>query len=224
MKKLSALLCAVLLLLCCSGCGKTLVAPSALDDSSHPITTTTTAPSISTGADTSTDFFDTLKVAYKSGKNFEILTDENNFHFHYKVWDDKKKLLDEGYTDFHSPDIYEKNGLLTLYRNYGSIFYAERYYDVANSRVSPFFSRPVAASDKLIAYFEDKGERGIALVIQDIFDSSVYYEEIQRDFSDLVLKDNGYKGKFLNNNTKLKITYPLRGKEDAPITEEISLI
>ena len=77
-------------------------------------------------------------------------------------------------------------------------------------------------SDKLVAFFILDHNLQIKLVVQDIFDRSVYYTEIRRDFSDFVIKSNQYKGEFLDNNTKLKITYPVNGKEE-PVTEEILL-
>lgn len=164
----------------------------------------------------------TINIPYKAGENYEIYTDETQMYFCYKVKDDSGDLLDEGYTNFRGLDIYQKNGLLVLYRSGSSVSYSERYYDVSAGRVSQFFSRPVAMSDKLVAFFTSDRSGQIKLIVQDIFDRSVYYTEIQRDFSDFVFKDNKYKGEFIDNNTKLRITYPV-GYNGETITEDISL-
>lgn len=168
------------------------------------------------------NFLSTVEIPYKSGENYEIYTDEVRMHYHYMVKDKYGYLLDEGYTNFRALDFYEKNGLLVLYRSGDLVSYSERYYDIPNSRISRFFWRPVAMSDKLVAYFVSQDDGQIKLIVQDIFDPSVYYTEIQRDFSDFVFKDNKYKGEFLNNNIKLKITYPVKDKEES-VTEEIRL-
>lgn len=168
------------------------------------------------------NFLSTLEIPYKSGENYEIYTDEVRMHYHYMVKDKYGYLLDEGYTNFRALDFYEKNGLLVLYRSGDLVSYSERYYDISNSRISRFFWSPVAMSDKLVAYFVSQDDGQYKLIVQDIFDPSVYYTEIQRDFSDFVFKDNKYKGEFLNNNTKLKITYPVKDKEET-VTEEILL-
>ena len=167
------------------------------------------------------NFLSTLEILYKSGKNYEIYTDEVRMHYHYMVKDKYGYLLDEGYTNFRALDFYEENGLLVLYRSGDSVSYSERYYDIPNSRISRFFWRPVAKSDKLVAYFVSQDDGQVKLIVQDIFDPSAYYTEIQRDFSDYVFKDNKYKGEFLNN-TKLKITYPVKDNEET-VTEEILL-
>ena len=96
----------------------------------------------------------------------------------------------------------------------------KRYYDVDGSRISRFFHRPVAESDRLVAYFiEENGQ--YKLIVQDIFDATVFYQEIVRNFSDAVVKLN-YTGDFIENNTKLRITYPVNNHAES-VTEEIPL-
>ena len=64
-------------------------------------------------------------------------------------------------------------------------------------------------------------ENSIILVIQNIFDEKVYYQEIKRDFSSKVL-DLYSETEFINNNTQLKISY-LINSSDEIITEVIDL-
>ncbi len=64
-------------------------------------------------------------------------------------------------------------------------------------------------------------ENSIILVIQNIFDEKVYYQEIKRDFSSKVL-DLYSETEFINNNTQLKISYPINSSDEI-ITEVIDL-
>ena len=64
-------------------------------------------------------------------------------------------------------------------------------------------------------------ENSIILVIQNIFDEKVYYQEIKRAFSSKVL-DLYSETEFINNNTQLKISY-LINSSDEIITEVIDL-
>ena len=64
-------------------------------------------------------------------------------------------------------------------------------------------------------------ENSIILVIQNIFDEKVYYQEIKRAFSSKVL-DLYSETEFINNNTQLKISYPINSSDEI-ITEVIDL-
>jgi len=78
----------------------------------------------------------------------------------------------------------------------------------------------VAESDRLVAYFTQEDDQ-FKLIVRDIFDATTFYQEIIRDFSDFVIKQN-YTGEFIENNTKLRVTYPVNNGKD-PVTEEIPL-
>jgi len=161
-------------------------------------------------------------VVYKTGENFTIYTDQNEImHFYYYVRNKNGEVIDRGYHDSHgSFDIEYQNGLLALDYGYGAHFFDKRYYDIEGGRISQFFPRPVAESDRLVAYFTQEDDQ-FKLIVRDIFDATTFYQEIIRDFSDFVIKQN-YTGEFIENNTKLRVTYPVNNGKD-PVTEEIPL-
>lgn len=161
-------------------------------------------------------------AVYKHGENFVIYTDqEDNPTYYYVVKDKNGEVIDRGCHNWRgSFDLSYHNGLLVLDYGYGGNSFDKRYYDISGTRVSSFFPSPVAESDRLVAYFEWEDSK-IKLVVRDIFDSTVFYKEINRDFSDAVFKQN-YVGEFVENNTKLSLTYPVKNSIEA-VTEIIPL-
>lgn len=161
-------------------------------------------------------------VAYKTGENFVIYTDQGEIPSYYYIIKDKNgAVIDRGCHNWRgSFDLAYHNGLLVLDYGYGGSSFDKRYYDISGSRVSQFFPSPVAESNSLVAYFEWE-DNEIKLIVRDIFDSTIFYEKITRDFSDFVFKQN-YTGDFIENNTKLRLTYPVNNRTE-PVTEEIPL-
>ncbi len=161
-------------------------------------------------------------IVYKTGEDFAIYTNQSKGPMYYYIVRDKKGVvMDRGYQDDYGDFGLEyRNGLLVLSYGYGDDSFDNRYYDVAGSRKSKFFFSPVAESDRLVAYFTQEEDQ-FKLIVQDIFDATVFYQEIIRDFSDSVVKQN-YTGEFIENNTKLRVTYPVKDCKE-PVTEEIPL-
>jgi len=161
-------------------------------------------------------------VAIKTDENYTVYTDKNEIkNYYYIVKDKNGEVLDRGYHDSHgSFDIEYQNGLLALDYGYGGNSFDKRYYDIEGGRISQYLSRPVAESDRLVAYFTQEDDQ-FKLIVRDIFDATVFYQEIIRDFSNFVVKQN-YTGEFIENNTKLRVTYPVNNRKE-PVTEEIPL-
>ena len=161
-------------------------------------------------------------VVHKTGENFTIYTDQKEImHFYYYVRNKSGEVIDRGYHNSRgSFDLEYQNGLLVLDYGYSAHFFDKRYYDIEGGRISQYFSRPVAESDRLVAYFTQEDDQ-FKLIVRDIFDTTVFYQEIIRDFSDFIVKQN-YTGEFIENNTKLRVTYPVNNFAE-PITEEIPL-
>lgn len=158
---------------------------------------------------------------FKTGDNFTICTDKEKIHYYYTVEDKNGAVMDRGYHDGRGGfDLGYQNGFLLLYYGHGGNSFEKRYYDVSGRRVSQFFPSPVAESDSLVAYFV-REDSEIKLIVQNIFDVTILYKEITRDFSDFVFKQN-YTGEFIENNSKLRLTYPVNNSTE-PITEELSL-
>jgi hypothetical protein len=173
------------------------------------------------------NYLDSLDLPYQQDENFEIFTDESCTGFFYYVKDNNGNVMDQGYHGWRGSFGLEFNqgGILMLEYGLGGTpsQWQRRYYDVSNGRVSRFFSKPMQTHDELVAYFTWKEEDGdLVLVIQNMFDPSVYYKEVERDFS-LYVYTMPSTAEFLDNGTKLSITYWLK-PDDKEVTEIIDLI
>ena len=217
-KKICMLLLGVIFLCSCS----TSTSQTTSQDDTSQLTSIDTTQTLSQ-QEYSKYYLSDIDVLYKQDKNYKILSNEDVTIFYYIVTDDEGYIIDTGYHDYRgSFDIYQKGKFLTLDYGYGGNSWHERYYDVSNGRVSRFFERPIQVSNELVAYFTFRdSDNAIVLVVQNMFDRSTYYQEITRDFSDFVFKDEA-EAEFLENDTKLKISYWTK-PNDQKVTEIIDL-
>ena len=166
------------------------------------------------------NFMDTLDTLYKSDKTYTIYTD--GFSFRYTVEDNNGNLLDMGYHDYRgSLDLYYQGNLLVLEYGFGGNANPScRYYDVENGRVSSFYENPLATSDTKVAFFtfRERDKKNV-LIVQDIFNVSDYYTEIERDFAGGTVLYYNCEAAFLDNGTKLQITYPFGVQEEGKTVE-----
>lgn len=159
----------------------------------------------------------------KDETNYKVYTDESGLNYYYKVYNNIGECIDSG---FHTGEITFEciDNILSMKMGFGTYAFICRYYDLSTSRVSRFYTTPLEISGEYIAYFTKKtknDENNIILVIQNIFDEKVYYQEIKRDFSSKVL-DLYSETEFINNNTQLKISYPINSNDEI-IIEVINL-
>lgn len=150
------------------------------------------------------DIFDDL---CEQGNHYEIYTNAEKTGYRYVVMDDKGCTIDVGYHNSRGGfGFSEKDGILELNYGYGTFLWNKRYYDTATGRVSRFFYRPMQTYGETVAYFTTEKDDEITLVIQNMFDPSVYYREFHRNFSVTnCLSD--CETVFLNEGRQLKITY-----------------
>lgn len=175
-----------------------------------------------------TNYFDTLDTVYKNDKNYTIYTDGSSFR--YTVKDNKGNVLDMGYHDYRgSLNFYYQEDILVLEYGYGgNLRPSKRYYDVENGRVSSFFNNPIAEFSTKVAFFtfRERDKKNV-LIVQDIFNVADYYTEIERDFAGGTVLYYNCEATFLDNGTKLQITYPFgvqeKGKAVEYKTEVLSL-
>lgn len=161
-------------------------------------------------------------VLYKSNKNFKIYTNASETIFCYYIYDNNGGLIDIGYHDWRgSFDIWMDDTVLVLEYGFGGSSWYRRYYDTEQGMVSRYFYKPVATYQDLVAYFTTSKEGIITLIIQNMFDTTDYYLEINRKFSDLVIKDQ-CEAEFINEGTQLLITYWIA--DDEAVSEIIDLI
>ncbi len=154
------------------------------------------------------NYLQNLNIEHEKSENFVIYTDENQTGYIYTITNNYGEQIDFGYHNYRgSFDIYEKSGLLVLDYGFGGNSWQERFYDVERGKVSRFFQNPLATYNENIAYFTIKPEnQEIYLIIQNIFDSSLYYEEILWEYSSNVFRTQP-QTQFIQNGTKLKISY-----------------
>lgn len=172
-------------------------------------------------ADKNWDMLSSVDVLYEDGDNYQVYTNAEGTAYRYVVLDDNGETLDQGYHDWRgSCSFDEKDSILPLEYGYGGPLWDARYYDTARGRVSQFFPKPLATHGETVAYFSTSGEE-ILLVVQDMFDSAIYYKEFDRDFSvSCVLGD--CKPEFLQNGKQLKLTY-WQLPDDEVVTEIFDL-
>jgi hypothetical protein len=164
--------------------------------------------------------------AHESGDNFEVFVDTDDAFlptYHYRVWDNNGDLINESYHAWGSFDISEteSEGILTVRLGYGFSSWRHRYYDVANGRVSRLFCKPVATHGERVAYFRITDDGHITLIVQNMFEPSIYREEIDRNFSGMVIRGFS-EAEFIENGNRLKITYWIEPNDDE-VTEVIDL-
>ena len=173
------------------------------------------------------NYLSTVNVPYERGDNYEIFTDasENGlFASHYYVYDVNGVTIDEGFHDWRgSFGFTQKDDFLELDYGLGGLFWQRRYYDVSNGRVSRFFSKPLQTHGELVTYFTRKGEdEDLVLVVQNMFDPSKYYQEIERNFSFYVITVPS-TAEFLEDGKKLRVTYWIK-PDNEEVTEIIDLM
>jgi len=168
-------------------------------------------------------YLDSIDVSIEKGDNYEIFSDIDHTGYKYEVINNDGDIIDENYNGWRYGVSFEnKDDLLILHQGLSGSAFRERYYDVSNNRVSRFYFMPVDTSKELVAYFELMGdENTLTLIVQNMFDSSIYYQEITGDFSVLDIRLTK-KAEFLENNTKIKLTYWL-WQNNEEVTEIIEL-
>lgn len=156
--------------------------------------------------------FVNFDVLYEEADNYKIYATEDETAFKYYVYSNDGSWLDEGcggccgaegVIDFTKEDKY----LVLEYASMLNIV-SYKYYDLDRNLVSPYFSSPCKISVDLIAHFTYKNGDGPFLIVQDIFEPSLYYKEFEWDYPSYLFRDpSSVTFEFLNNNTELQITY-----------------
>lgn len=156
----------------------------------------------------------------EENQNYKIYTDKSGLNYFYNVYDNSGECIDRG---FHIREIRFEitDEILSVRMGFGTYSFKCRYYNSNTSQISRFYDNPLEISGNYITYFKSKNDEDIVLIVQDIFDKTVYYKEFERNFSPVVL--NVYsETEFINNNKQLKISYPINQSNEI-ITEIIDL-
>lgn len=161
----------------------------------------------------------------------EIISDEKyykiikngNFEFTYFIYDDKKKVVEETVTDNPLNIKLLNNNVVDVSIGKGTGLSEHHYYSVDRDTFSKNYFYVVAYNNEKIAYIDvpnDNAFENRRLVVRNVFDKSVYYQEYKIDFSKV--DTPVICASFINNDSQLQITY-LSGEQQTEITKVIDL-
>lgn len=99
--------------------------------------------------------------------------------YQYRVYSKQGKLLYEEKNMSKYPDIKKiEKYKFSVGISAGTSTYVVRYFDVRNEQVSDIFITPLDLLNNKVIWYDGK------IIVQDIFDKSKYYEEIELKVSD----------------------------------------
>ena len=156
------------------------------------------------------------------------IVEEDNFKYHYYIYDFDKNVIDEQSFDNRCPSIdFINDNTVDIHMGMGTGVIWHKYYSVKRDCFSKVYWYVVAYDQELIAYinttdrsdekstFEDR-----RLVVRNAFDKSILYKEFDLDFSEEIMPIT--EAMFVNDGAQLQITY-LKGKNRETITEIFDL-
>lgn len=140
-------------------------------------------------------------------EHFEMYGSDKSRAYHCTVVADSGILLEDTYGDnWYRVSFSEEGSIGCLSIIGGGPTCRYRFYDFANERVSRIYENPFTRSGNLVATIDHRGDE-VVLVVQDIFDRSVYYAEFREDWVVPYLVIQNVQMEFIENNTKLKVPY-----------------
>lgn len=157
---------------------------------------------------------------YKITKN----TKSNEVSYTYVIYDSTGKVVLKDSTTKEPRIRYVSSGVLEILTNHGSSASLCSYYDIQNNILSQSFWNPSFVDGTIIIYmdFNENRDPNTLLIIQNIFNKNILYEEIVRDFSPTAVVSMAVESvKFVDQNT-IELTY-LRGTDFISTTETIKL-
>lgn len=181
-------------------------------------------PTIDAYFNTFENFEYTFKEITEKDKNYIIYKSNEHAGNFYEIFDNYGNYLDKGYHGYRgSFDISKKDNIVQL--EYGvsgtNVFPTYRFYDIEKSKVSRYFSGPIATTDNLVAYFVfDENET--TLVVQDMFDIDKTYKEFTGKFNERIYMDIN-EMYFSNDATQIIINYSNVNSKDDIVEEKFNL-
>lgn len=156
-----------------------------------------------------------------AGKNFKVINigkgEERKFRFF--IYDSNKKIVKQGEVERMEPLIsYIDAATLEIRFNGGTSAILCQYYDIPNNLFSQQFWNPEVVQNRLVVYTDGK-DKSIKLIVQNIFDTKLFYREYLRDFSQVTTPIKS--AKFIDKE-HLEITY-FKGKNLVGQNEVIDL-
>lgn len=148
------------------------------------------------------------ETIFNENSKYYKIVQEDNFIDLYYIYSIDGKLLDEGSTDRPIQINLVSNEVIELRFGMGSGISSHKFYDIKNGIISREYQNVLLSSSSLCVHVDDSNLT--KLVVEDIFDSEKYYKEFDLNLSKVPTPIE--KIEFINNNTKIKISY-LEGEE-----------
>lgn len=151
---------------------------------------------------------------------FYYLSKYHSMYSLYFIFDKDHSLLDYDVLWRLPPEItVTSEGLIEVYQGVGTGVHRCKYYDPDKRLISEWFFNPIALSNSMIVDL-DIPVHEWRLVVQNVFDKSVYYRTFERDFSNVEYPVT--RADFINNGKQLRITYKA-GLDEHEVTETLDL-
>lgn len=159
-----------------------------------------------------------------SDEKYYKIIKSGNFEFTYFIYDDKKKVVEEQTVSDNPLNIeLLNNNVVDVSIGKGTGLSEHHYYSVDRDTFSKKYLYVIAYSNEKIAYIDvpnDNAFENRRLVVRNVFDKSVYYQEYKIDFSKV--DTPVISASFINNDSQLQITY-LSGEQQTEFTKVIDL-
>lgn len=197
-----------------SGC-MTTISPASENSRVTPTPETTesketTSAIQQTGVTSSTiEQLDKSYSLYQETEFYKNYGEDGGIGAYYEIFNEKGEQIDNGFSE-KDVNIEMIGSYVEVAKNGGTFTRIVRYCDVTNSRISKWYTSPLAISGEYIACLETGG-----VLIQHIFRDDTYRKVVEIDYSSPVQVE----AEFIDNGTQLKIVYPI-----APDDRKVTLI
>lgn len=158
-----------------------------------------------------------------SGKYYRIYK-ENDNQVRYEIYNPEGKIALSKKTDRPIEINMIGDNIIDIGIGMGTGITIHKYYNVNENIFSQDFTNVLSDSDKLIAYIDVSKENPLKnrkVIVQNIFDKSLFYKEFQLDFSNV--DTPVIEAEFSKDGTSLQLTY-LSGEGQIQISETLDLI
>ena len=130
----------------------------------------------------STRLIETLVAEGDNFKVYEYRYEADDPSFKVKIYDSAGELINEAGPIYYRPTVIQSDDLIAIRSATGFSFLSEFYYDISSDLFSEVFPSPIRLENRLVLYMTESDDEP-ALIVQDKFDTDVYYKEFRFDFS-----------------------------------------
>lgn len=140
--------------------------------------------------------------------NYELYYGENESGYYFEINDDNGKLMDSGYYT-STTDISQVCDWIQLWYSVGMSNRMVKYYDTQQGRISQQYNNPLAVYEELVVYTDIVNDVH-CFVVQNIFDSNVYYQTFS--FDPEPASAFGFEAEFVDS-THIQVSYLIENDE-----------